>query len=53
MARAEPTSRGRMNVPPESGTRPTLQNAWMKLADCVAMTMSHAIARFAPAPAAG
>ncbi len=52
IARALPTSRGRKYVPPESGTRPILQNAWMKLADFAAMTMSHASARLAPAPAA-
>ena len=39
-------------MPPESGIRPILQNAWMKLADCAAMTMSHASAMLAPAPAA-
>ena len=39
-------------MPPESGIRPILQNAWMKLADFAAMTMSQASARLAPAPAA-
>ena len=34
------------------GDRPILQNAWMKLADRAAMTMSQASAMFAPAPAA-
>ncbi len=52
IARAEPTRRGRKYVPPESGIRPILQNAWMKLADFAAITMSHASAMFAPAPAA-
>ena len=39
-------------MPPESGMRPILQNAWMKLADFAAITMSQASAMFAPAPAA-
>ena len=39
-------------MPPESGMRPILQNAWMKLADFAAMTMSQASAMLAPAPAA-
>ena len=37
---------------PASGTSPSLQNAWMKLADFAATTMSQASARLAPAPAA-
>lgn len=52
MARARPTRRGSTKVPPVSGIRPSLQNDWMKLADSLAMTMSPAKARLAPAPAA-
>ena len=52
MARAVPTRRGSVQVPPESGTRPSLENDWMKLADFAAMTRSHASAMLAPAPAA-
>jgi hypothetical protein len=39
-------------VPPESGISPIFANAWRKLAERAAMTMSHASATFAPAPAA-
>ena len=39
-------------MPPESGMRPILLKAWMKLADFAAITMSQASATFAPAPAA-
>ena len=39
-------------MPPESGMRPILENAWMKVADLAAMTISQASAMFAPAPAA-
>ena len=39
-------------MPPESGTRPSLQNGWTKLAERAATTMSQASAMFAPAPAA-
>ena len=39
-------------MPPVSGISPSLQNASMKLADFAAMTMSHANAMLAPAPAA-
>ena len=39
-------------MPPESGTRPIRQNACTKLADRAAITMSHASAMLAPAPAA-
>ncbi len=52
IARAGPTSRGRKYVPPESGTSPIFENAWIKLADFAATTMSQASAMFAPAPAA-
>ena len=50
--RADPTSRGRIQVPPESGIRPILQKAWTKLAERAASTMSQASAMLAPAPAA-
>ena len=30
MARAVPTSRGRVHVPPESGTSPSFEKDWMK-----------------------
>ena len=46
------TSRGRNQVPPESGTSPSFENAWMKLAERAAMTRSQASAILAPAPAA-
>ncbi|MNH38740.1 hypothetical protein D3C79_998190 [compost metagenome] len=52
MARAIPTRRGRVQVPPESGIRPILQNAWIKLAERAARTRSQASGMFAPAPAA-
>jgi hypothetical protein len=39
-------------VPPESGTSPSRQKAWMKRAERAANTMSHESARLAPAPAA-
>ncbi len=51
-ARARPTRRGSAKVPPVSGISPRRQNDWMKLADSLAMTMSPASARLAPAPAA-
>ena len=47
-----PTSRGRNQVAPESGTSPSLLKAWMKDADFAAITRSQASARLAPAPAA-
>ena len=49
---ARPTSRGSSQVPPASGIRPIFENAWMKLAERLAMTRSQASARLAPAPAA-
>ena len=52
VARAWPIRRGKCQVPPVSGIRPSLQNASMKLADLAASTMSQASARLAPAPAA-
>ena len=52
LARASPMRRVRLQVPPESGTRPILQKAWMNFADCAASTMSQASATLAPAPAA-
>ena len=52
MARAVPTRRGRNQVPPESGTRPSFENACTKLAERAAMTKSQASAMLAPAPAA-
>jgi hypothetical protein len=52
MALAVPTSRGKNQVPPESGTNPSFENACMKLAERVATTRSQANAMFAPAPAA-
>ena len=51
-ARARPTRRGSSQVPPQSGTRPILLKAWMKLALRAATTMSQHSARLAPAPAA-
>ena len=51
-ARAGPTRRGRNQVPPESGTRPSLANACRKVADFAASTMSQASAILQPAPAA-
>ena len=51
-ARALPTKRGSSHVPPVSGTRPILENAWMKLAERAAITKSQHSARLAPAPAA-
>ncbi|KAG1433468.1 hypothetical protein G6F57_022127 [Rhizopus arrhizus] len=52
MARADPTSRGKNQVPPASGSRPILLKAWMKREDSTANTTSHASTRLAPAPAA-
>ncbi|MCY1539551.1 hypothetical protein D9M68_751420 [compost metagenome] len=52
MARAEPTRRGRNQVPPASGSSPILLKAWMKRADSTAKTTSQASTRLAPAPAA-
>ena len=51
-ARALPTRRGRVQVPPESGSSPSLANACTKLAELAAMTRSQARAMLAPAPAA-
>src|SRR5262245_37759905 len=51
-ARELTTSRGRNQVPPESGMSPTRAKDWMKLADRAATTMSQASAMLAPAPAA-
>src|SRR5260370_393711 len=51
-ARALPTRRGKVHVPPESGSRPSFENAWTKLAERAAMTRSQASAILAPAPAA-
>ena len=39
-------------MPPVSGISPILANAWMKLAERAASTMSQSSARLAPAPAA-
>ena len=39
-------------MPPESGTRPSFENACTKLAERAAITRSQASAMFAPAPAA-
>ena len=39
-------------MPPVSGSSPSLQNGWMKLAERAAITRSHASATLAPAPAA-
>ena len=47
-----PRRRGSQKVPPPSGTRPILLNAWMKLADFAAITRSQPRAMLAPAPAA-
>ncbi len=52
LARASPTRRGSDQVPPESGTRPIFEKAWMNLALSPARTMSQASAMLAPAPAA-
>ena len=52
IAFARPTRRGNSQVPPQSGIRPILENAWIKLADLAAITMSQPSAKFAPAPAA-
>ena len=52
IARARPTTRGKNHVPPESGTSPRRQNAWINEADLAAKTKSQAKAMFAPAPAA-
>ena len=52
LARAKPTKRGSVQVPPLSGIKPILVNACIKLADSVATTISQAKAIFAPAPAA-
>jgi len=51
-ARGRPTRRGSSQVPPQSGIRPILANAWMKLAERAASAMSQQNARLAPAPAA-
>ena len=51
-ARASPISRGRNQVPPESGTRPMRAKACTKLAERAASTMSQASATLQPAPAA-
>ena len=50
-ARAVPISRGRKEVPPESGMSPILAKACTKLADFAATTISQASAILAPAPA--
>ena len=52
IARAGPTRRGRIQLPPVSGTTPSLLKDWMKLAERAAKTRSQASARLAPAPAA-
>ena len=52
IALARPTRRGSSQVPPQSGIRPIFENAWMKLAERAATTMSQSSAKFAPAPAA-
>ena len=49
---ARPTRRGSSQVPPQSGIRPIFENAWMKLAERAATTMSQSSAKLAPAPAA-
>jgi hypothetical protein len=41
------------NVPPESGTRPMLTKAGMKVAESAAIRRSQAAANESPAPAAG
>ena len=51
-ARAGPIRRGRIQVPPESGTRPIFAKDSMKVADFAASTMSQARAMLQPAPAA-
>ena len=43
---------GDREVAPESGTRPSLLNAWMNDAERAAITRSQASARLEPAPAA-
>ena len=50
-ARVRPT-RGSSQVPPQSGTRPSLLKAITKLAERAAITMSQPRASVAPAPAA-
>src|SRR6202047_5008424 len=50
--RAGQMSRGRVHVPPESGTRPSFEKACTKLAERAAITRSQASAILAPAPAA-
>jgi len=45
-------SRGSMKVLPESGAKPTLTNASIKLADSAATRISQANAKLHPAPAA-
>src|SRR5215467_10182537 len=52
LARCKPTRRGSMKVPPLSGITPIFANDWTNVAADDANTMSHANARFAPAPAA-
>ncbi|VAU69634.1 Uncharacterised protein [Klebsiella pneumoniae] len=52
MARARPATRGSSQVPPQSGTRPSLLKAITKLAERAAITMSQPRASVAPAPAA-
>ena len=51
-ARAGPIRRGRIQVPPESGTRPILANDCTNVAERAARTMSQASAMLQPAPAA-
>ena len=51
-ARAWPTRRGRCQLPPLSGIRPSAEKLWMNLADLAATTRSQASAMLAPAPAA-
>ena len=51
-ARARPTRCGSSHVPPQSGISPIFENAWMKLAERAATTMSQPSAKLAPAPAA-
>lgn len=49
---ARPTSRGRRKLSPESGTRPILTKAVVKLAPTAARRRSPHRARLIPAPAA-
>ena len=52
MARASPSRWVKNQLPPASGIKPILLNAWIKLAVGAAMAMSQVMAKEAPAPAA-